>query len=59
MKCYLCGSSDYFVREGSCRDNLSLKIYECNECGLVFLSDFSHIEDSFMKRMGNHNLMKK
>ena len=59
MKCYLCGSSDYFVREGSCRDNLSLKIYECNECGLVFLSDFSHIEDSFYEENGQSQSNEK
>ena len=47
MKCYLCESTNYTKRDGSVRDNKSLDIYECDECGLVFLSDFSHIDDSY------------
>lgn len=38
MQCYLCGSNDYFQREGSVRDNPDIKILECNTCGLVFLN---------------------
>ncbi|MDY0321753.1 MAG: class I SAM-dependent methyltransferase [Arcobacteraceae bacterium] len=47
MKCHLCGSEDLKYRQGSVRDNKDLKILECNECGLVFLSSFSHITNQF------------
>ncbi|MCD4756742.1 MAG: class I SAM-dependent methyltransferase [Arcobacteraceae bacterium] len=47
MECYLCKSKDYHQREGQVRDNDEIKVYECNICGLVFLSDFSHIDEKF------------
>jgi 2-polyprenyl-3-methyl-5-hydroxy-6-metoxy-1,4-benzoquinol methylase len=47
MNCYLCGSQDYKNREGSVRDNKSLEILECNNCGLVFLSNTDHIIEEF------------
>ena len=52
MKCYLCGSKKSTIRPGECRDNLNIRIIECNQCGLVYLSDFSHIGESFYENSG-------
>ena len=51
MKCYLCGSDKYHAREGKVRDNPSIKILECDECGLVFLEEQKTGED-FYKQNG-------
>ncbi len=47
VTCYLCGSSDYKVRDGKVRDNDTLDVLECNNCGLVFLSNLGHIDESY------------
>lgn len=43
MICYLCNSSNFLTRNGAVRDNPSLKIVECTQCGLVMLDSFQHI----------------
>ncbi len=60
MKCHLCGSHDLKYRQGSVRDNKDLKILECNECGLVFLSSFSHITNQFYEesKMSNFDIQE-
>lgn len=52
-KCYLCGGLDFNYRQGTVRDNSALRILECKNCGLVFLSSL-HIEESFYKNSGMH-----
>jgi 2-polyprenyl-3-methyl-5-hydroxy-6-metoxy-1,4-benzoquinol methylase len=47
VTCFLCGSTDYRERNGSVRDNDTLKILECNHCGLVFLSNLEHINEDY------------
>ncbi|WP_394989305.1 class I SAM-dependent methyltransferase [uncultured Helicobacter sp.] len=37
MQCYLCGSEHHLKREGKVREDDSINILECKECGLVFL----------------------
>lgn len=54
MACDLCGSTSYKKREGSVRDNSDLEIYECNECGLVYLSSFEHISENFYEDSNMH-----
>jgi hypothetical protein len=44
MKCYFCNSQNNFKRPGSVRDNKKLKILECKDCGLVYLSSTKHIK---------------
>lgn len=39
----MCGSLDLFKRAGRVRDSDTLEVLECASCGLVSLSDFSHI----------------
>ncbi len=39
MKCLLCDSRSVKRRSGKVRDNESIKILECNNCGFVFLDD--------------------
>ena len=52
MNCYLCGSKESTVRPGKCRDNPKIKIIECNQCSLVYLSDFSHVGENFYEDSG-------
>jgi len=55
--CYLCGSASHHVRPGSVRDNAGLKVLECNDCGLVYLSSFDHIQPLHYAESGMHNGM--
>lgn len=52
--CYLCGSAEYIIRPGKVRDNDALGVLECQNCGLVRLSSFSHIYDGFYAESGMH-----
>jgi len=54
MACYLCGSSKFYYRMGEVRDDKSLKIKECQKCSLVYLSDFSHIDEGFYEDAKMH-----
>ncbi len=54
MSCYLCGSQKYKYRDGEVRDKKELKILECLDCSLVYLSDFSHVEDDFYEDSNMH-----
>lgn len=54
-KCYLCNSDHIFHRPGSVRDNKRLKILECIDCGLVFLSSNNHIKKLHYENSGMHN----
>lgn len=55
MKCYFCNSKDYKKRKGTVRDNKSLEIFECCECGLVFLSELYHIDEGFYENSNMHS----
>jgi SAM-dependent methyltransferase len=50
MHCLLCQSTNHKKREGKVRDNPHLEIWECCECGLVFLSHVEHIDETFYKK---------
>ncbi len=54
MKCSLCNSQILKKRTGSVRDNKNLEIFECLNCGLVFLSENSHIDDKFYEDSNMH-----
>ncbi len=53
MKCYLCGCSSYHRRPGRVRDAEDLKILECDNCGLVFLSR-TRLSEKFYEQSGMH-----
>ena len=55
QSCYLCGSNEYITRQGSVRDKPEIKILECVDCGLVYLSTFKHIETNHYEESGIHN----
>ncbi|MDA7485764.1 class I SAM-dependent methyltransferase [Candidatus Pelagibacter ubique] len=55
MKCYLCNSQNNFKRPGSVRDNKKLKIIECKDCGLVYLSSTKHIKELHYENSGMHD----
>lgn len=52
--CYLCNSTNLKTRKGKVRDNQNIKILECRECGLVCLSDNSHVSKDFYANSGMH-----
>ncbi len=52
--CYLCGSTSHRECRGCVRDDSSLKVLECNACGLVFLSSIDHIHPSHYAESGMH-----
>lgn len=54
MNCKLCNSESIKSRIGKVRDNDSLKIYECDDCGLVFLSNNTEINDKFYEDSKMH-----
>lgn len=54
MACSLCGCTSYTKRDGTVRDNDSLEVYECDECGLVYLSSFEHMNESFYEDSKMH-----
>jgi 2-polyprenyl-3-methyl-5-hydroxy-6-metoxy-1,4-benzoquinol methylase len=54
MICYLCNSPDFLTRNGAVRDNSSLKIMECTQCGLVMLDSFQHISADHYTDSGMH-----
>ena len=54
MTCYLCNHSNFSVRKGAVRDNPSLQIIECTNCGLVTLSSLQHIQAGHYEDSGMH-----
>jgi 2-polyprenyl-3-methyl-5-hydroxy-6-metoxy-1,4-benzoquinol methylase len=54
MNCYLCQSTHFTARKGEVRDAPGLHIIECNQCGLVTLSDTQHIGRGFYENSGMH-----
>jgi len=54
VSCYICGSKSFHFRVGKVRDNESLTINECNDCGLVFLSSSDHIKETHYQESGMH-----
>jgi 2-polyprenyl-3-methyl-5-hydroxy-6-metoxy-1,4-benzoquinol methylase len=40
---------------GSVRDNSNIEILECSDCGLVYLSSLSHIQDGHYEGSGMHD----
>jgi SAM-dependent methyltransferase len=50
----LCGETKLNKRFGKVRDNASLEIMECSNCGLVFLSSCDHINDDFYETSKMH-----
>lgn len=54
MSCYLCASDKFKYRDGEVRDKKELKILECLDCSLVYLSDFSHVKDDFYEGSNMH-----
>ena len=54
MACYLCQHSDFLLRKGAVRDDPSLSIRECVQCGLVTLSTVQHIQSDHYENSGMH-----
>lgn len=54
MTCYLCGQSNFSIRDGVVRDKPVLEIRECNNCRLVYLSSDAHIQDGHYEASGMH-----
>lgn len=43
--CYLCKNENIDVLHKGTRDNADIDVLKCQNCGLVFLSTFSHVND--------------
>ena len=54
MNCYLCNHHSFSVRKGEVRDEPTLQILECNNCGLVALSSLQHIQADHYENSGMH-----
>jgi len=54
-ECYLCKSRAFRERIGRVRDNQQLKMLECTDCNLVFLSSFDHIKNDFYENSKMHS----
>ncbi len=54
VNCYLCGHADFSVRKGTVRDDPSLDVLECTNCGLVTLSSLQHIQSGHYENSGMH-----
>ena len=54
----MCNGTKFKKRPGSVRDNIKLKVLECKNCELVFLSSFSHITSDHYKKSGMHGKKK-
>lgn len=52
--CYLCGGVDFSLRKGTVRDDPSMKIFECQQCGLVTLDSTDHIYSGFYESSEMH-----
>lgn len=55
MKCYLCNSSSFNLIKKGVRDNNDLKVLSCNNCGLVSLDSFNHIDENFYENSNMHS----
>lgn len=44
-KCYLCGAHNFTIKNNRTRDIKKLRVLECQNCSLVFLESFSHLEN--------------
>lgn len=53
-RCYLCNSKKLSKRKGQVRDAPSIKILECEECGLVSLAENAHGKYGFYENSGMH-----
>lgn len=47
MNCYLCNSTSHKKISKSVRDISNVSVLRCNNCGLVYLSSFDHIDNNF------------
>ena len=54
IRCYLCGNGAMNLRAARVRDNPTLRVMECGECGLVQLNSFDHIHANFYQSSGMH-----
>ncbi|MDH5730009.1 MAG: methyltransferase, partial [Gammaproteobacteria bacterium] len=54
QKCYLCNCESHIQRPGIVRDNNGLKVLQCTNCDLVFLSSFDHISREHYSESGMH-----
>ena len=55
MKCYLCNSSSFNLIKKGVRDNNDLSVLSCNNCGLISLDSFNHIDENFYENSNMHS----
>lgn len=52
MKCTLCNGAKIIKIHQGCRDNQSIGVLKCSECGLVFLDSQSQVTDAMYEDFG-------
>ena len=50
--CYLCKSPNLHRRNVTVRGNSEIRVIDCNDCSLAFLSNFDHISESHYENSG-------
>ncbi len=55
QECYLCHQNNIEENFPFTRDNKNIKVLKCQNCGLIFLSTFDHIQNEFYENSGMHN----
>ena len=55
MKCYLCDSTSFNLIKKGVRDNNDISVLSCNNCDLVFLDSFNHIDENFYQNSNMHS----
>ena len=55
MKCYLCDSTSFNLIKKGVRDNNDISVLSCNNCDLVFLDSFNHIDENFYENSNMHS----
>lgn len=53
-QCYLCSGENHKKREGKVRNLNGVDVLECENCSLVFLSSFAHIDNEFYRKGEMH-----
>jgi 2-polyprenyl-3-methyl-5-hydroxy-6-metoxy-1,4-benzoquinol methylase len=58
LNCYLCGADKPTVIRTKLRDIDNVMVLQCQSCGLVFLSSFDHINNTFYQKSMMHGINK-
>ena len=58
MKCYLCKSENNYILSERVRDSNEISVLKCNNCELVFLNTFKHLNNELYENSKMHETTK-